>query len=190
MRCVGESRRDHKEEHSRSERWRRNKKRWRRRISLVSSPNTTPLFFKQTHIQHFSQHEQSVFGRNNNHSCCCWRMQRKHLGWREQRGDLDCVWRGKHHWFGWRKQTGRGCCLRRESDAFSNEEEAVGEESKRRVMKDKTQCKKRRNTQLCFECLRGSSHELERGMRSKHKTMRERRESCSLCREHTANKQS
>ena len=131
MRCVGESRRDHKEEHSRSERWRRNKK--RRRISLVSSPNTTPLFSKQTHIQHFSQHEQSVFGRNNNHSCC-WRMQRKHLGWREQRGDLDCVWRWrKPHWFGWRKLTGRGCCFRREADAFCNEEEAIGEESKRRV---------------------------------------------------------
>ena len=125
-------------------------------------PNTTPLFFKQTHIQHFCQHKQSVFGRNNNHSCCCWRMQRKHLGWREQRGDLDCVWRvRKHHWFGWRKQTGRGCCFRREADAFSSEEEAVGDGCNRRVMKDKTQCKKRRNTQLCFECLRGSSHELE-----------------------------
>ena len=161
----------------------KNKKRWRR-ISLVSSPqhNTTLL---QANTQHFSQHEQSVFGRNNNHSCCCWRRQRKHLGWREQRGDLDCVWRGKHHWFGWRRQTGRGCCFRREADAFCNEEEAVGEESKRRVMKDKTQCKKRRNTQLCFECLRGSSHELERGMRSKHKTMRERRELFFVQRTHS-----
>ena len=50
MRCDGESRRDHKEEHSRSERWRRNKKRWRRRISLVSSPqHNTTLLQANTH---------------------------------------------------------------------------------------------------------------------------------------------
>ena len=79
----------------------------------------------------------------------------------------------------------KGLLFQREADAFCNEEEAVGEESKRRVMKDKTESKKRRNTQLCFECLRGSSHALEREECAANTRRCENEERVVLCAENT-----